>query len=496
MSSVALQFVNRETAADVFNTLRVLAPDGEAYLPPCLIMAAAREMGYYPTTEMLQRGVVEVIGRSGSRLNFPLFLQLCAQLESTKALEFDAVQRYKRAFDVHRSGVLSRSEFRTVLTTCASTDISSSEVEAIVELLDPTHSETIRLQVLETIMMQSLSKEAMLASEAYYYTPRSARMDPFRTMTTGKENVDHPLLLPLDGLDYDDVNEKKRLSLLANHRGNSNSNSNRRNSKNNNINNNSVLRLRNSPQASAPEEKSCSRGEPSPGLPPPRTTAPSPYTSGTVTRATSLQQCMTLPGTGALVVVGSNHNNNDIDNNAVAVVVSPPVASWDNGNQTSPVIASVVKPAVAASEKSGGTDQSPSQIPQTAKPTAGESTDERPQRTDDVPSIIPSSWVNGGSTRRGPSEPLAEEIKEMGEDMSPQPSSAEGAVYANEELAPVEKYQHRQSGGFSSFAADPVAANTGDANVDAGTTTDVDGIRVRKPIKEKVTGRNNCCQIC
>ncbi|RNF07640.1 calmodulin [Trypanosoma rangeli] len=169
MSLVASLDVDEELAEDVFFTLRVLSDDGEAHIPSCFIMTAAREMGYYPTSPFLRSCLLDVAGRS-KRLTLPLFLQLCSALEATRALNSETIAQCKHAFDVRGSDTLNRGEFRTILTSSAATDMTSSEVEAIIELLDPTHTDVIQLYAVQLILLRYLSRDA-LPCDVPAYTP-------------------------------------------------------------------------------------------------------------------------------------------------------------------------------------------------------------------------------------------------------------------------------------------------------------------------------------
>ncbi|CBH14824.1 hypothetical protein, conserved, partial [Trypanosoma brucei gambiense DAL972] len=148
--------VIKAMAGDVFNTFHIVAPDGDAFIPPCFVMAAAHEMGYYPTAHYLQQVVSVTTGWCG-RVTYPLFLQMCAMLEGTRALDDATIKCYRDAFDVRGNGELSRTEFRIILATSAASELTSCEAEAIIDFLDPHGTNIVKLRDLEELLMKCLA---------------------------------------------------------------------------------------------------------------------------------------------------------------------------------------------------------------------------------------------------------------------------------------------------------------------------------------------------
>ncbi|KEG13720.1 calmodulin [Trypanosoma grayi] len=410
MSATILHDVSGEAttaaaAGDIFNALHVLAPDGEAYIPPFFIMTAAREMGYYPTAQQLQSSLSEVVGR-GDRLTLPLFMQLCALLESTRALDSDTIHLYKRAFDVRNTGVLNRGEFRTIIATSAATDISSSEIEAIVELLDPIHTDSIQLHALQSILMRYLSKDSKNVRESSY-TPRSARKEPVPAMVASSvwdDNHLKPRSL--------NVNEFNRKPLSSVPRKSKSSKSMERvpvgaipnsvhegyHSCSTRTEADAAERRHASPFASAPDDMTDSRGEPSPGFPPPQTTAPSPYTSGPVTRATSLQQNM-------------QPREPLLQPKSMTTPLQP--SRGGSANEPPCVVDTAEKPSVRMSERSRHSATPPSHVPYTLMPFVDACPEGTELQAEDASLQLGSAQNGAGSTRRTPPEPTPEELRDI-----------------------------------------------------------------------------------
>ncbi|RNF06093.1 mucin-associated surface protein (MASP) [Trypanosoma conorhini] len=297
MSLVALAAVDEELAEDVFFTFRVLSEGGEAHVPPCFIMVAAREMGYYPTSPFLRSCLLDVTGRS-KRLTYPLFLQLCSALEPTRALSPETVAQCKRAFDIRGSGTLNRSEFRTILASSAAADVTSSEVEAIVELLDPTHTDVIQLYAVQLILLRYLARDAAPCDDVGY-TPRSARAATRGAAAAAGD----PRLRPL-APNLGDGAPKSGLRVAGGGRGRCWEEAGPRGAAGDGVGGSSrssrgrgsatQARQQTSPAATAPDDASEDAPKAAPSFPPPKTPVPSPCTSGPVTRATSLQQSLPL----------------------------------------------------------------------------------------------------------------------------------------------------------------------------------------------------------
>ncbi|CBH14823.1 hypothetical protein, conserved [Trypanosoma brucei gambiense DAL972] len=286
--------VIKAMAGDVFNTFHIVAPDGDAFIPPCFVMAAAHEMGYYPTAHYLQQVVSVTTGWCG-RVTYPLFLQMCAMLEGTRALDDATIKCYRDAFDVRGNGELSRTEFRIILATSAASELTSCEAEAIIDFLDPHGTNIVKLRDLEELLMKCLAVDGEPVDPVVSSKRSSGRS---RFMESSRiSGQDFPPHSRSSG-----ATDKGRKTVVAESKMSGDSS-----------------RARGAPpHATAPRSPSTSavsearqplaegrKREPSPlpgvleglvssqertsrGIAPPKTTAPSPCLSGAVTRATSV----------------------------------------------------------------------------------------------------------------------------------------------------------------------------------------------------------------
>ncbi|KAF8298862.1 hypothetical protein TcYC6_0067880 [Trypanosoma cruzi] len=459
MSLVALPNAAEEMAEDVFFTFRLLSPGGEAYIPPCFIMTAAREMGYYPTSQCLRNCLSEVIGR-GKRLTFPLFLKLCSSLEATRTLNTGAIEECKRVFDVRNSGTLNRGEFRTILTSSAAAEMTSSEVEAIVELLDPAHTDAIQLCAVQMILMRCLSKDAR-AIDDFFYTPRSARKEVSQPVAGGDDHHLQPLALNFVEGDRKDLSRDSK-NLCANNKeavrplkaievnGSCASRPSRGRGS-------ALQRKRQkSPVPTAPDDASDDIAEESLiYLHPPKTTAPSPCTSGPVTRATSLQQ--------------------------VPPLREEPLSRLETPTPPSEVAAPASLP-IGDVEKSfmrgSHCSMPPSQTSHTVVPSAAERGKTTGQQDGRTSLVASKSRFLGSGTRRTLPEPPLEELREVSLGDSCVLGNTSDVVHLHEDVAAADATVE------GSRVIQSTHGSQGAANENASG---------RNQVKKKKAWVHNCC---
>nr|CCD16660.1 unnamed protein product [Trypanosoma congolense IL3000] len=291
-------------AFDVFNVFHLVAPDGHPFIPPYFIMTAAREMGYFPTSQYLQR-VVSFTTEPSGRMTQEPFLQMCHMLECTRTFDNDTVQRYKQAFDIHGNGKLTRSEFRVILATSATSEMTSCEIEAVVNLLDPHGTDIINLSDLGELLTKYLVGDVEHSDRDVLLSDRSSDRSRFLTSSSKGgmlDSVTH-VVVP-DARDRNRGSfvvdtalsgDSPRAGRVMQHATAPESSSH---SSVGGVHQPTSARGKRDPSPIAPlaaEGLHSSPGRTSGGIPPPKTTVPSPCLSGAVTRATSIVRCHSFP---------------------------------------------------------------------------------------------------------------------------------------------------------------------------------------------------------
>ncbi|CAG9582514.1 conserved hypothetical protein [Leishmania major strain Friedlin] len=158
--------VNVERVCSVFHLFAVNAADAaaardeirEPYIPVCLLAAAAREMGYYPTPTTIHQFTETVPGAAAGAVTFAGFLQFCEDVAHTNQPGRSVIHRMVESMDPSGSGVISRCELFLILTSGSAT-ISDGEIDAAMKLLDPTNSGSVRLSDLEAVLIDSCERQ-------------------------------------------------------------------------------------------------------------------------------------------------------------------------------------------------------------------------------------------------------------------------------------------------------------------------------------------------
>lgn len=130
----------------------------ESYMPEFFIATAARELGLFPTSKVIHAFLCEVQSVKGGEVYFAAFLQFCENVAYTNCMDRSAIYGLVDDLDVHRSGMISRRELFLLLTSGSAT-ISEGEVEAVMELLDPSDSGYIELKDLAALLIRACAAQ-------------------------------------------------------------------------------------------------------------------------------------------------------------------------------------------------------------------------------------------------------------------------------------------------------------------------------------------------
>ncbi|GET92668.1 hypothetical protein, conserved [Leishmania tarentolae] len=168
--------VNVERVCSVFQLFAVDAADmrgdaasywdeiRESYIPVCFLAAAAREMGYYPTSSAIHQFTKTVPAAAAGAVTFAAFLQFCENVAHTNRPGRSVIKTMVDNLAPRGSGMMSRREFFLLLTSGSAT-ITDGEIDATMNLLDPTKSGYIRLSDLEAVLIDSCERQR-LASQS------------------------------------------------------------------------------------------------------------------------------------------------------------------------------------------------------------------------------------------------------------------------------------------------------------------------------------------
>ncbi|KAG5492031.1 hypothetical protein GH5_00934 [Leishmania sp. Ghana 2012 LV757] len=158
--------VNVEKVNSVFHLFAVDAHAGaaaardemcESYIPVFFLAAAAREMGYYPTPSAIHQFTETVRDTPAGAVTFAAFLQFCESVAHTSQPGRSVIYKMIDDINPRGSGLISRHELLLVLTS-GSVNITESEIDAAMELLDPTNSGCIRLSDLAAVLIDSCER--------------------------------------------------------------------------------------------------------------------------------------------------------------------------------------------------------------------------------------------------------------------------------------------------------------------------------------------------
>ncbi|KAG5466740.1 hypothetical protein LSCM1_00916 [Leishmania martiniquensis] len=126
----------------------------ESYIPVCFLAAAAREVGYYPTPSAIHQFTETVPGTASGAVTFAAFLEFCEGVAHTSHPGRSAIYKMIDELDPRGSGLISRHELFLVLAS-GSVNITESEIDAAMALLDPANRGYISLNDLAAVLIDS-----------------------------------------------------------------------------------------------------------------------------------------------------------------------------------------------------------------------------------------------------------------------------------------------------------------------------------------------------
>ncbi|KAL7710297.1 hypothetical protein N2W54_005844 [Lotmaria passim] len=148
--------VDVERVYTVFNLFAVNPGSGaakEPYIPAFFLAVAAREVGFYPSTAAVHQFIKSVPTASAGEIIFAAFLQFCEDVAYTSRLGRADIYKLIDDLDPRGGGLISRRELFLLLTN-GSADISDGEIDAVMEMLDPTLCGYVELKDLAALFIE------------------------------------------------------------------------------------------------------------------------------------------------------------------------------------------------------------------------------------------------------------------------------------------------------------------------------------------------------
>ncbi|CAM43371.1 conserved hypothetical protein [Leishmania braziliensis MHOM/BR/75/M2904] len=130
----------------------------ESYIPVCFLAAAAREIGYYPTSSAVSQFTKTVPSAAAGAVTFAAFLQFCENVAHTNQPGRSAIYKLVDDIDPRGSGMISHRELLLVLTSGSAT-ITDGEIDAAMKLLDPTNCGYVQLADLAALLIDSCERQ-------------------------------------------------------------------------------------------------------------------------------------------------------------------------------------------------------------------------------------------------------------------------------------------------------------------------------------------------
>jgi Ca2+-binding EF-hand superfamily protein len=157
--------VDVERVYDIFHLFAVSPGKGaakEAYIPAYFLAIATREVGFYPTTSAVHKFITAVPTASSGEITFAAFLQFCEDVAHTNRPGRSGIYKLVDDLDTRGGGLISRRELFLILTN-GSADISDGEIDAIMELLDPTLCGYVELKDLAALLIEACQHQRSLS---------------------------------------------------------------------------------------------------------------------------------------------------------------------------------------------------------------------------------------------------------------------------------------------------------------------------------------------
>ncbi|KAG5492572.1 hypothetical protein JKF63_01151 [Porcisia hertigi] len=155
------------------------APGGisELYIPTHFLAVAAREVGYYPTSSAVFRFITTVEGAAAGVVTFAAFLQFCEDVAHTNQLGRSLIYKMVDNIDPRGCEIISCRDLYLLLTS-GSANITEGELNAIMELLDPTNCGHVQLNDLAAVLIDACEgQQSVSRSQSRLEHPRQREQE-------------------------------------------------------------------------------------------------------------------------------------------------------------------------------------------------------------------------------------------------------------------------------------------------------------------------------